>query len=156
MNRRVFIKRTLAAGALIAGSSSLLNACGSGVKRSDLQPEGREFETVPSLGEEASAILYYASLAPSGHNAQPWVVKVSPQREWVVGGDPKRRLPAVEGATYTCLPERKFPSCKTDCVTESTSDMRCIAGLRKLSPLRPSLGKRCAARTRSDCGKPSG
>jgi hypothetical protein len=96
MNRRVFIKRTLAAGALIAGSSSLLNACGSGVKRTDLQPEGREFETVPSLGEEASAILYYASLAPSGHNAQPWVVKVSPQREWVVGGDTKRRLPAVD------------------------------------------------------------
>ena len=96
MNRRVFIKRSLAAGALIAGSSSLLNACGSGVKRTDLQPEGREFETVPSLGEEASAILHYASLAPSSHNAQPWVVKGTPQKEWVIGGDPKRRLPAVD------------------------------------------------------------
>jgi hypothetical protein len=96
MDRRVFIKRTLAAGALIAGSSSLLNACGSGVKRTDLQPEGREFETVPALGDEASAILYYASLAPSGHNAQPWVVKVTSQREWIIGGDPKRRLPAVD------------------------------------------------------------
>ena len=96
MDRRVFIKRTLAAGALIAGSGSLLNACGSGVKRTDLQPEGREFETVPALGDEASAILYYASLAPSGHNAQPWVVKVTSQREWIIGGDPKRRLPAVD------------------------------------------------------------
>jgi nitroreductase len=96
MDRRVFIKKTLAAGALIAGSGSLLNACGSGVKRTDLQPEGREFETVPALGDEASAILYYASLAPSGHNAQPWVVKVTSQREWIIGGDPKRRLPAVD------------------------------------------------------------
>jgi hypothetical protein len=96
MNRRVFIKRALAAGALATGSTSLLGACGSGVKRTDLQPEGREFETVPALGDEASAILYYASLAPSGHNAQPWVVKGTSKREWIIGGDPKRRLPAVD------------------------------------------------------------
>jgi hypothetical protein len=96
MNRRAFLKRTLAAAAVTAGSNSLLSACGSGVKRADLQPEGREFETLPVLGEEASAILYYASLAPSGHNAQPWVVKVISQREGVIGGDPKRRLPAVD------------------------------------------------------------
>lgn len=96
MNRRAFIKMALASTAATAGSTSLLSACGSGVKRADLQPEGREFETVLALGEEASAILYYASLAPSGHNAQPWALKVISQREWIIGGDPKRRLPAVD------------------------------------------------------------
>ena len=96
MNRRVFIKRALAAGAMTAGAGSLLSACGSGVKRADLKPEGREFETLPALGDEASAILYYASLAPSGHNAQPWMVKAVSQREWIIGGDPARRLPAVD------------------------------------------------------------
>ena len=32
-----------------------------------------------------TAILYYASLAPSGHNTQPWVVKIRSPNDWIIG-----------------------------------------------------------------------
>jgi hypothetical protein len=35
-------------------------------------------------------------LAPSGHNAQPWFVKLARPAEWIIGIDPKRRLPVVD------------------------------------------------------------
>ena len=95
INRRNFLKKTVAAGSLLAGAGSFLSAC-SGITRSDMphrDPAGKS--TVP-LDEIRTAILYYASLAPSGHNSQPWLVKVSSQNEWIIGADPRRRLPAVD------------------------------------------------------------
>lgn len=41
-------------------------------------------------------ILERASRAPSGHNAQPWSVRIETDY-WVVSADPSRRLPAVDG-----------------------------------------------------------
>jgi hypothetical protein len=40
-------------------------------------------------------ILYYASLAPSGHNAQPWTVRLDGQQMWI-GTDSARWLPNVD------------------------------------------------------------
>lgn len=77
------------------GAGTVMGAC-SGVKRGDLMPSKGPIEKVPELNEEGAAILHYASLAPSGHNAQPWTVKVIRQGEWVIGTDPQRRLPAVD------------------------------------------------------------
>jgi len=72
-----------------------LSAC-SGVKRSDLTPSKGSRESVPGLNDEGAAILHYASLAPSGHNAQPWMVKVLSQDRWIIACEPHRRLPAVD------------------------------------------------------------
>jgi hypothetical protein len=46
--------------------------------------------------DELVEVLYYASLAPSGHNAQPWYVKVVNEKTCIIGLDPLRRLPAVD------------------------------------------------------------
>ena len=51
---------------------------------------------VSGIDDEGARILWYASLAPSGHNSQPWFVKVAGKGEWIIGGDPRRRLPAVD------------------------------------------------------------
>lgn len=86
------MKGTMATGVLAGTGVPLLSSC-SGVKRSDL-PSSEE--TTKGIDEESARILWYASLAPSGHNSQPWFVKVAGKGEWIIGGDPKRRLPAVD------------------------------------------------------------
>jgi len=92
MKRRGFLKGTIATGFLAAAGLPLLSSC-SGVTRSDLPASE---ETGGRIDEESARILWYASLAPSGHNAQPWFVKVAGKGEWIIGGDPRRRLPAVD------------------------------------------------------------
>jgi len=62
----------------------------------------RDFQPVPDLDEVRGRILYYASLAPSGHNTQPWAVKITPEG-FTVGQDPARRLPAVDPANRELL-----------------------------------------------------
>ena len=86
------MKGTLAAGFLAAAGTPLLSSC-SGVKRSDLPASE---EPARGVDEESARILRYASLAPSGHNSQPWFIKVVGKGEWIIGGDPRRRLPAVD------------------------------------------------------------
>jgi hypothetical protein len=92
MERRAFLKGTMATGVLAAAGVPLLSSC-SGVKRSDL-PSSEE--TAKGIDEESARILWFASLAPSGHNSQPWFVKVAGKGEWIIGGDSKRTLPAVD------------------------------------------------------------
>lgn len=48
------------------------------------------------LTREAWQILTYASLAPSGHNSQPWSVRVVSEREWIIGSDNQRWLTVVD------------------------------------------------------------
>jgi len=86
------LKGTIAAGFVASAGIPLLSSC-SGVKRSDLPPSA---EPVRGIDDEGARILWYASLAPSGHNSQPWFVKVVEKEEWIIGGDPLRRLPAVD------------------------------------------------------------
>jgi len=95
LNRRSFLKKALAAGSLAAGTGSLLSAC-SGIRRSDLPDQTLSEHTLNQLDKLGNSILYYASLAPSGHNSQPWYVRVLSQNEWIIGVDPDRRLPAVD------------------------------------------------------------
>jgi hypothetical protein len=92
VKRRRFLESSIAAGLLVAFGSPLLISC-SGVKRSDL-PASEGY--VKDVDEESSRILWYASLAPSGHNSQPWFVRVLGKGEWLIGADPLRRLPAVD------------------------------------------------------------
>lgn len=41
-------------------------------------------------------ILYLASLAPSGHNTQPWFVRYIEPYHWIIGNDQSKWLPAVD------------------------------------------------------------
>ena len=92
MKRRDFLKGAMATGILSAAGVPLLSSC-SGVKRSDLPASE---QAVKGVDDEGARILWYASLAPSGHNSQPWFVKVLGKGEWIIGGDSQRRLPAVD------------------------------------------------------------
>ncbi|GAB2583742.1 Acg family FMN-binding oxidoreductase [Spirosoma areae] len=48
------------------------------------------------LTADERAILFLASLAPSGHNTQPWFIKHLEPNHWVVGNDKSRWLPGVD------------------------------------------------------------
>jgi len=95
INRRSFLKRTLAAGSLSVGTGSLLSACSS-FRRADLPDQDLSKPISAQLDPISGAILYHASLAPSSHNAQPWFVRIVQKNEWVIGLDPQRRLSEVD------------------------------------------------------------
>jgi nitroreductase len=93
--RRQFIKK-LSAGALMMGAPSLLTSCG-GITRNDLKSVKSSNGYIFGLDDTDINILRYASLAPSALNVQPWFVRiVDQQRHWVIGSDPRRRLPRLD------------------------------------------------------------
>ncbi len=49
-----------------------------------------------AIHSDEKAIIYLASLAPSGHNTQPWFVHYIEPFHWVIGSDKSRWLPAVD------------------------------------------------------------
>ena len=93
--RRMFLKTGVAAGALALSSAPFISSY-SGPDRRDLPDEGSFDHVLPGLDGERAKILYYASLAPSGHNAQPWTVTVADETSFIIGFDRKRTLPAVD------------------------------------------------------------
>ena len=48
------------------------------------------------LPAEARQILHLAALAPSGHNTQPWTVRLLGPYHWLIGNDPRGWLPVVD------------------------------------------------------------
>jgi hypothetical protein len=80
----------------------MINSC-SGLRRNDLPPFNGEKELIKGLGKDEMEMLYLASLAPSGHNAQPWTVKIMEPKHWVIGSDKKRWLPAVHPSNRELL-----------------------------------------------------
>ena len=94
MNRRDFLKLS-GQGVLFIGGMSMMNAC-SGVKREDLPRSNGEKTSLKGLEKDEMEILYLASLAPSGHNTQPWTIKIIEPKHWVIGSDKKRWLTAVD------------------------------------------------------------
>ncbi|MEN6411805.1 MAG: nitroreductase family protein [Veillonellales bacterium] len=48
------------------------------------------------LSETEIQILYLATLAPSGHNTQPWTITIKEPKRWVIGSDRRRWLSAVD------------------------------------------------------------
>jgi hypothetical protein len=49
-----------------------------------------------SFKVDEKEILFLASLAPSGHNTQPWFVKYIEPYHWIIGNDKTKWLPAVD------------------------------------------------------------
>jgi nitroreductase len=50
----------------------------------------------PPLNSKEERILAFAALAPSGHNTQPWAVRILDEHRWILGADGARLLPAVD------------------------------------------------------------
>lgn len=72
-------------------------------ERRGLTREDLVSEPAPSLSSQMNSLLTYAALAPSGHNAQPWSVRVaadsvrigSDQSRWLSKVDPHNREMAL-------------------------------------------------------------
>ena len=96
INRRSFIKQSITLGAAALGTGSLLSGCSSSITRQDLVQNSAPNPATALLQKEHISILHHASLAPSGHNSQPWIVKIVSPREWIIEIDQHRRLPSVD------------------------------------------------------------
>ncbi len=93
MTRREFIR--WAAGAVSLAGAGLAPGCG--VAPAEIRPRSAEL-LGPPLGPEEERILAHAALAPSGHNTQPWTVRILDKRRWIVGVNSGRKLAAVDPA----------------------------------------------------------
>ena len=92
MNRKIFI--SIAGGTIIATvTTSYFLSDKSNLLRADIKPENNHKET---LKPDEKEILLLASLAPSGHNTQPWFVQYLEPYHWIIGNDKSKWLPAVD------------------------------------------------------------
>lgn len=94
MTRQEFIKYFSAGLCSLAGGSfaySWLNMVDEAARRQDYK-----LQYVQGLSQIELEILYLASLAPSGHNAQPWQITIKNPQHWVIGSVRERWLPAVD------------------------------------------------------------
>lgn len=90
MTRREFMIKSgiaavfsIAAGMAAGGTMKAFCSTDDRASGRELRPEHRE-------------ILRYASLAPSGHNAQPWEISVKNHDTWEIGLAEARTLPEVD------------------------------------------------------------
>lgn len=92
MQRRKFIG---IAGVTFAGAaaSAYLLADKKNFTRTDME---QQLTINPTLHQDERTILSLASLAPSGHNTQPWFVRYSEPFHWIICNDKSRWLPAVD------------------------------------------------------------
>ena len=92
MNRIKFIG--IAGGTIIAAvTTSYLLSDKSNLSRANIKPSDDRTET---LQPDEKEILLLASLAPSGHNTQPWFVQYLEPYHWIIGNDRTKWLPAVD------------------------------------------------------------
>jgi hypothetical protein len=92
INKRKFIG--IAVGSTIAtGAISYQFSDKRNLSRADIQPTGDRTKWLKPDEEE---ILFLASLAPSGHNTQPWFVQYLEPYHWIIGSDRTKWLPAVD------------------------------------------------------------
>lgn len=96
MNRRYFLPlaATAAAGTAALGYYAWDQATLIADRRRDKEPARPLPPNV--LPADARQILHLASLAPSGHNTQPWSVRLLAPYHWLIGIDPARWLPVVD------------------------------------------------------------
>ncbi len=82
-------------GIIAAGSAGFFTSC-AGPVRKDFEGMNNNSGKNKTLSSEIFEILKYASLAPSGHNMQPWFVRIKSKNEFVIGSEKDRWLPAVD------------------------------------------------------------
>lgn len=94
MDRRKFIQY-MGTGVILLGSMPLISNA-EGIAGENFEIRGKGKKMIPGLSKDEFDILYLASLAPSGHNAQPWTVTVLEPGHWIIGSAKDRWLPAVD------------------------------------------------------------
>lgn len=94
MDRRQFVRAVMTGGTALAAAPLLESCCGAGIAGEEVRDPPADL--LPGLDRYRTDILFHASLAPSGHNVQPWFVRIAGADRWVVGADASRRLPAVD------------------------------------------------------------
>ncbi len=95
MNRRKFLG--IAGGTIaVAGTVYYFSSDKTDFTRKDIKANDRN---KASLQPDERQILFLASLAPSGHNTQPWVIKRIEPFHWIIGNDKTKWLPAVDDPT---------------------------------------------------------
>ena len=92
MDRKKFIGIT-GGTIILIGTTSYLLSDKSNLVRADLKPTDDKHKT---LKPDEKEILFLASLAPSGHNTQPWFVQYLEPYHWIIGNDKNKWLPAVD------------------------------------------------------------
>jgi hypothetical protein len=92
MTRRKFL--TITTGIIVIGGVTYyLSSDKSNFVRVDVKDHLQT--NIPLLADEKQ-ILYLASLAPSGHNTQPWIVKYVAPYHWIICNDKTKWLCAVD------------------------------------------------------------
>jgi len=91
VSRRDFL-RSAGAVAFFGGSLPLLSGC-AGLRRKDIEQKD---VALTGLKKDEIHILELASLAPSGHNTQPWGIRPIEPYTWIIMSDEQRWLPAVD------------------------------------------------------------
>lgn len=94
MNRRSFIKYSCA-GIISLGLGAGVYSY-RGMKDRHALRNAYVPQSLSGLSDKAMHILYLASLAPSGHNAQPWLVKIKEPNRWIIGSQRACWLSAVD------------------------------------------------------------
>jgi hypothetical protein len=92
MNRKKFIG-IVGGTAVVTGATAYLLSDRSNLVRADIEPTDNRNTTLKADEKE---ILFLASLAPSGHNTQPWFVQYLEPYHWIIGNDKSKWLPAVD------------------------------------------------------------
>lgn len=92
MDRRNFIKYTTAT-IVIAGITYYLTSDTSNFERADLETD---LKTKIPIQSDEKEILLLASLAPSGHNTQPWFIRYHEPFYWTIRNDRTRWLDGVD------------------------------------------------------------
>ena len=92
MNKRKFISIISGTVTAVGGTSYLLSDKSNFV-RADIKSADDNNGT---LKPDEKEILSLASLAPSGHNTQPWFVQYLESYHWIIGNDRSKWLPAVD------------------------------------------------------------
>jgi len=92
MNRRNFIAFA-GATVVVAGGLYYLSTDKSNFVRADAKDDS---SGSIQIRDDERAILQLASLAPSGHNTQPWFVKYIEPYHWIIGNDKSKWLSGVD------------------------------------------------------------
>jgi hypothetical protein len=92
MKRRNFIALSGAA-VILAGGTYYLSTDKSNFVRGDIIADS---SGIIPLQDDERKIIYLSSLAPSGHNTQPWFVKFIEPYHWIIGCDSTKWLLGVD------------------------------------------------------------
>lgn len=93
MHRRNFIGLAVGGALVATGATAYVVSDKRNLLRSDLKPAN---DARRLLQPNENEILLLASLAPSGHNTQPWFVDYLEPYHWIIGNDHRKWLPAVD------------------------------------------------------------